>query len=192
MKTTWIESLEHRYENTLQRMESALRDCPDELWEASMWKVPPLPPGKGPLPGPDGKVNDDPEVQERLLQGASAVWAIAFHALWFVDYDLAGGFVEWEPPAPFGKNDQAAFVVTRTWTRSELLDYVGYCKKRAQQTLGALAEEQAATPLPSTHRYAGRPFSWLLIGILLHLTEHASQIRQFITSAADSIQGTPT
>ncbi len=46
-----------------------------------------------------------------------------------------------------------------------------------------MTDEQAATPLPPAHRYRGQPHAWIITGLVGHTTEHASQIRQFITAA---------
>lgn len=177
----WQDALLQSYHSALTLMEGALRDCPDELWEASMWQVP-RPETWVPLPGPDGTVNEDPEFQERLLQGGSAVWNVAYHALWHLDYDISGGFTQWRPPEPFGAQDGGR-VVTRTFTKAELMEYVRWSRRRAQQVFGAITDEEAATPLPGTHRYRGQSYASLLASIPRHVTEHASQIRQFITAA---------
>ena len=77
---------------------------------------------------------------------------------------------------------------TRRFTRSELLGYVDWCRGRVHQVLDALTEERAARPLPSTHRYRGTLFGAMIGGITLHVVEHASQIRQFITAAGVKAQ----
>jgi len=177
---TWSAAVLRTYARALRFMEDALRDCPDELWEASMWTVPG--PEPEPLPNPDGSVDRDPEVQERLLQGGSAVWNVAYHALWHLDYDLTGGFVSWEPPEPFG-DQEGGRVRTRTFTRDELLGYARWCWTRAQQTIASLTDESAATPLPANHRFRGQRYAEQIASIPLHVVEHASQVRQFITSA---------
>jgi hypothetical protein len=46
-----------------------------------------------------------------------------------------------------------------------------------------MTEQKAATPLPAIHRYRGQPHARIITGLLLHTTQHASQIRQFITAA---------
>jgi hypothetical protein len=46
-----------------------------------------------------------------------------------------------------------------------------------------MTDEKASTPLPAAHRYGGRPYAWILTGLVIHTTEHASQIRQFSSGA---------
>lgn len=64
-----------------------------------------------------------------------------------------------------------------------MLAYVDYCRQRVRDTLAGMTDEKAATPLPAAHRYRGQPHAWIIAGLVGHTTEHASQIRQFITVA---------
>ena len=72
-------------------------------------------------------------------------------------------------------------ILPRAWLVPELLSYISHCRSRASAVLESMTEEQAATPLPAAHRYAGRPYAECLTGLIAHTTEHATQIRQFIT-----------
>ena len=69
------------------------------------------------------------------------------------------------------------------WSRSEIIGYIDHCRQRARDTLEDMTDEKAATPLPPAHRYKGQPYAWILTGLVVHTTEHASQIRQFIAAA---------
>jgi hypothetical protein len=55
------------YEGALDLMRAALRDCPDELWEASMWVVPRPYPWE-PLPSPDGTVREKLRGQRAVMR----------------------------------------------------------------------------------------------------------------------------
>jgi hypothetical protein len=37
--------------------------------------------------------------------------------------------------------------------------------------------------MPPAHRYGAQPHAWIMTGLVVHTTEHAAQIRQFITAA---------
>ena len=50
----WVESLGQSFEQALDLLAAAVRECTDELWESSMWEVPADLFGPEP-PGPDGK-----------------------------------------------------------------------------------------------------------------------------------------
>lgn len=186
MTSTWAASLAHNYESAVESMRAVLQDCPDELWAANMWEVRKTDLAVLPPRGADGEVPEDPVVQERMLQAFSAVWSVAYHALFHLDYDLGGGIEPWSPPPPFGKDDQGAFVVPRTYTRDELLTYTDYCVTGRGGILDGLTDEQAAAPLPDNHRYKGKPYAEQLIAALLHLNEHAAQVRQFVTGGLPS------
>ena len=145
MTSTWAASLAHNYESAVESMRAVLQDCPDELWAANMWEVRKTDLAVLPPRGADGEVPEDPVVQERMLQAFSAVWSVAYHALFHLDYDLGGGIEPWSPPRPFGKDDQGAFVVPRTYTRDELLTYTDYC-------VTGRAESSTASPTSRQQR----------------------------------------
>ena len=54
MTSIWVESLGRTFDEALDLLAAAMRDCTDDLWEASMWEVPADVFGPEP-PGPDGK-----------------------------------------------------------------------------------------------------------------------------------------
>jgi hypothetical protein len=184
MSSIWVKSLGRNFRRALRLLEGAVRDCSDELWGTSMWVVPARD-ADAELAGPDGTLVTDPAARLALVQRHSTPWSIAWHALEVLDYDLSGEFVPWFPPPPFTEKAHWRDLTTLPsgWSQSEILGYVDYCRLRVLDTLSDMTDEQAATPLPPTHRYRGRPFAWELTAIPLHTVEHASQIRQFITAA---------
>jgi hypothetical protein len=176
------------FEDALRLMEAALSDCPDRLWEASMWQVP-APNSGHQFLGPDWKPVTDPAHRRALVQRWverwSTPWSLAWHALEVLDYDLSGDSESWAPPPPFAGHPHWRDLpsLPAAWSRSELLAYTDYCRGRVHRTLDALTEDAEARPLPSTHRYHGMLFGVLVGSIPLHVVEHASQIRQFLTAA---------
>jgi hypothetical protein len=165
-------STSRNFDVALRLMATALTDCPDGLWEKDLWpdEAPTGPTSHGGLHG-------------------SAPWFLAYHALLTLDYDLAAEFEPWEPPQPFDENTFA--FPNRIFTRAELLGYTDYCGARVRQTLDERFEEKAAWPLPEAHRERGVLYGVMVGGIPLHIIEHASQIRQFLTSAGVRVQPMP-
>jgi len=184
----FVQSMARNFDEALRLMEAALSDCPDGLWGASMWQVPVLDSGHQFL-GPDWKAVTDPEHRRALVQRWverwSTPWSVAWHALEVLDYDLTGDSGSWAPPPPFSGHPHWRDLpsLTAAWSRSELLAYIDYCRGRVRHTLDALTEDAAARPLPATHRYKGMPFGVLVGSLPLHVVEHATQIRQFLTAA---------
>lgn len=178
-----MESIGRSFEEALELLAAAVRDCTDELWETSMWEVP-APDADDELEGPDGKLVTDPAARRILIQRHSTPWGVAWHALECLDYDLNGEFGPWAPPPPF--NEKGGWEIASlpaAWTRSDMLGYIDYCRQRVRDTLAAITDEKAATALPPAHRYCGQPHAWIITGLVGHTIEHGSQIRQFITAA---------
>jgi hypothetical protein len=186
-----VESLGRSFEQALDLLAAAVRDCTDELWETSMWLVP--------VPGPDRQFLDsdwnpvtDAEQRSRLVQRWaerwSTPWSLAWHALEILDYDLDGESGPWSPPPPFTGHPHWRDLpsLPGAWSRSEVLAYVDYCRQRVGHVLADMTDEKAATPLPDAHRYRGQPHAWIIMSLVGHTTEHASQIRQFITAAGSA------
>ena len=65
---------------TLDSFDSALRDCPDELWEERLWE-------------------DEPG--QWVAAGFSAYWYLCYHTLFWLDLHLTGAEEGFSPPEPF-------------------------------------------------------------------------------------------
>jgi hypothetical protein len=187
MPSIWAESVARGLDQALDLLASAVRDCTDGRWETSMWQVPPPAPGHRFI-GPDWQPVTDSEQWQALARRSAERWAtpwsVAWHALETLDYDLAGEFGPWSPPPPFAGHPHWRDIaqLPAAWTRSEVLAYVEYCRRRARDTLAQMTDERAEAPLPPAHRYRGQPHARIITGLIGHTSEHAAQIRQFVTT----------
>lgn len=168
----FVQSIASNFDEALRLMEAALTDCPDELWETDLW-----PDEARTGPTPIGGLH------------GSAPWFLGYHTLLTLDYDLAAEFDPWQPPQPFDENTYA--FPNRMFSRAELLDYLDYCRERVRTKLDTLTEDAAAEPLPPAHRKHGMLYGVVVGGMPLHIIEHASQIRQFLTAAGVRVQPMP-
>jgi hypothetical protein len=172
MANPFVQSMASNFVEALRLMEAALQDCPDALWESDLWpeEAPTAPAQHGGLHG-------------------SAPWFLAYHALSTLDYDLSAEFDPWEPPQPFDENTYS--FPNRMFTKAELLGYIDYCRQRVRRTLDTFTADVADRPLPSAHRYHGMLYGVIVGRIPLHVVEHASQIRQFLTAAGVTVRPMP-
>jgi hypothetical protein len=177
MHDAWKTSMARNYATVLDQIDRALSDCPDELWEQSLWEVKREHPNVWPVRRA-GTQRAPKAEQERLLQVHSQFWNVAYHALFHVDFYLAGaarkGFA---PPDPFREDDHHGHVVPRrTYTRDELRHYAAYDRERVRTTFDDLTEAAAGR----TVARAGVPFGEFLLTTLLHTQEHAAQLSLFL------------
>lgn len=152
------------------------------------------------VPGPDHQflaqdwspITDTVEcaaMAERWVQRRSAPWSVAWHALETFDYDLNGEFGPWAPPPPFSGHPhwRDLPILPVAWSQTEVLGYIEHCREQARSTFADMTDERAARALPMAHRYGGQSHAAILVGIVGHTTEHAAQIRQFITVPGASV-----
>lgn len=172
MTNPFLQSIASNFQTALRLMEAALADCPDDLWETDLW------PDEAPtIPTPQGGLH------------GSAPWFLGYHALTTLDYDLTAEFEPWQPPHPFDENTWS--FPNRMFMKSELLGYLAYCRDRVRRTLDDLTETAAARAIlcPTDIRHG--LYGVILGGIPLHVLEHASQIRQFLTAAGVEVRPMP-
>ena len=152
------EMLWRQFGAAIDMLNDALRDCPDELWEKRLWE-------------------DQPD--QWVAAGFSAFWYLGYHTLFWLDLYLTGAEEGFAPPAPFDLVEMdAGEVLPRTYTRDELLRYLEYGRRKCQETIGALSNDQA-------HRlcrfaWGELPFAELQLYNLRHVQEHAAQLRLFL------------
>jgi hypothetical protein len=170
------------FESAIDRLEQALRDCPAEHWESSVWVVRRSDPWMWPREGVgDGRTEAD-------IQVFSAFWLIAYHCLFFLDlycWDQTGSFAT-PPEFADGPEDQgidehgAARFPNVGYSREQLLGYADFCRARVRRTLANLTDSQRATKLRRGHPHAGKTFEQLLQVNLAHVREHGEQLSSFV------------
>lgn len=181
--TAWAASVCGGIADALRLLDSAVTECPAALWDVPMWRV---------LSSEitvevrdvGGSPVTEPARREALIQRWSTPWSVAWHALEVLDYDLAGELETWAPPPPFAGHPhwQSFTTLREPWSQPAIGAYIEHCQGRVRETFAEMTDDRAATPLPSAHRYAGRPYAWLLTSLIGHTTAHAIQIRQFGSS----------
>ena len=141
---------------------SALRDCPDELWEKPLWKD-----------------DTDPWV----TAGGSSFWYLGFHTLFWLDLYLTGSEEGFAPPEPFDLVEMdPTGVLPRIYSRAELLDYLDYCRRKCQETIISLSPEQANRLCRFS--WGELPFAELQLYNLRHVQEHGAQLHMFLGQQA--------
>jgi hypothetical protein len=135
-------------------LENALVACPDELWSDRSQR---------------------PEF-----------WYVAFHTLFFLDYYLSDSFEGFAPPAPFTLDelDPRGLLPERPYTKAELQTYLEHGRKKCQETIAALTDEQARRRCV---------FPWgevsgaeLLLDNMRHVQHHAAQLNLILRQKTDS------
>src|SRR3954462_4744853 len=118
------EMLSRQFGAAIDVLGAALRDCPDELWEKKLWE-------------------DQPD--QWVAAGFSAFWYLGYHALFWLDLYLTGAEEGFVPPAPFVLVEmEPGEALPRTYSREELLQYSDLCRRRCQETISELTDEDAA------------------------------------------------
>ena len=145
----------------------ALRDCPDELWEKSLW-------GDQPDPG---------VATEFSAASFSAFWYLCYHTLFWLDRYLSGAEEGFAPPAPFDLGEmEPDKLPPRIYTRAELLRYLETCRRKCQETIRALSDEQAQRLC--RFGWGELSFAELQLYNLRHVQEHGAQLQMFLGQQA--------
>jgi hypothetical protein len=156
------EMLWHQFGATIDMVEHALRNCPDELWEKQLWE-------------------DQPD--QWVAKGFSTFWYLGYHTLFWLDLYLNGAEEGFTPPATFDLVEmEANETLPRTYSRAELLGYLDFCRRKCQSTISSLSNEQAYRLCKFP--WGELPFGELLLYNLRHVQEHAAQLQMFLGQQA--------
>ena len=147
---------------TIDMLNEALRDCPDELWGEKLWE-------------------DQPD--QWVAAGFSAFWYLGYHTLFWLDLYLTGAEEGFAPPAPFDLVEmEPGEVLPRIYTREELLRYLEVCRQKCKQIIDGLSSEQANRLCKFA--WGELTFAELLLYNLRHVQEHGAQLRMFLGQQA--------
>jgi hypothetical protein len=172
------------FEVAIADLEAAIRECPDDRWEASVWEVKQTDAWMWPLPGTE----PIPERTVESIQRQSHFWVVAYHCLWFLDqysaadFDMPTRFVEARggpEELPFPAADGAAPLPGQAIGRDVLLRYLDWGRAQLRERIGTV---DMATPVGSHHPHAGKTLAQLYQVNLDHLREHGGQLLAFARS----------
>jgi hypothetical protein len=156
------EMLWRQFEAAIDMLGKALGDCPDEFWQKRLWE-------------------DKPD--QWVAAGFSAFWYLCYHTLFWLDLYLTGAEEGFAPPAPFDLVEmEPDEVLPRTYTQAELLGYLEYCRRKCQETIGAMSTEQANRLC--RFPWGELPFAELQLYSMRHVQEHGAQLLMFLGQQA--------
>jgi hypothetical protein len=178
------------FDEAVDVVEGALRECPDASREASMWHVPRTDPWVWPTPDTEPVV----ERTDESIQRFSAFWVIAYHCLFFLDLYVtadASGFetpeyVRGGPEEMEWPEDGAAPLPGPAISRESLLAYAGHGRRRVRHSIETMTEDDFEARCPAGHPRAGQTVRELLETNLAHVREHGRQLADFVRAAAPS------
>jgi hypothetical protein len=150
---------------TIDTLENAMRKCPDEVWS-------------DPSKRPEWQRND-----------VVGFWYVAYHTLFFLDYDLSDSQKDFSPPPPFTLDelDPAGLLPDRAYTKDELLTYLQHCRTKSRDFIRDLTTEKANER---------RSFPWgemsnmeLVLYLMRHNQHHAAQLNLLLRQTIDAAPG---
>ncbi len=153
MEKVWKMSVWRQFGAAIDMFGNTLRSCPDDLWEATLWNEPSQP-------------------------AATSFWNLSYHTLFWLDLYLSGTAEGFAPPPPFTLEELVVGPLPRMFTHDEILGYLAFARRKCQETVTGLTDEQARRICK--FGWGKMPFSELLLYNLRHVQEHAAQLSMFL------------
>jgi len=156
MEPAWKTIIWKQFSASIDMLDNALKNCPDELWSARLWEGDPI------------------------KNGLSEFWYVAYHTLFWLDLYLSGTLEGFLPPEPFtlSEIDPAGRLPDRIYSREELRAYLEHCREKARATLETLTDENATRLC--AFPWLQLSFAELLLDNMRHVQEHGAQLNMLI------------
>ncbi len=103
-------------------------------------------------------------------------WYNAFHCVFFLDYYLSIQPKDFVPPLPFDFSEFEDRMPKRVYTKSEILKYLSYCKKKSQDMFEDLTLEKLQIRWINESGSMNYSILEILIYNLRHIQHHAAQL----------------
>ena len=131
------------FDAAIDDIATALRTCPNDAWEESLWQVNKTDKWIWPKPG----VEPIPERTTESIQRCSAFWAVAYHCIWFLDqysaadFHMPTAFVEARggpEELPFPAADGAVPLPGPAMSRDVLLRSLDFGRRQLHERIGTV------------------------------------------------------
>jgi hypothetical protein len=149
----------------IETLQNALNACPDDLWQAHLWRA------------PEGR----PEFTE--------FWYVAYHAVFWLDYycsESAEGFTA-PPPFTLSEFDMDGAMPERVYTKQELIAYLEYARAKCRAQIESITDENE--PQQVRNNWRVKTVAELLLYNMRHVQEHAAHLNMLLGQKTDSAPG---
>ena len=164
----WKEILRRQLGASIDMLENAIRACPDDVW------------------------CDYTKKPEWVANDIVGFWYLVYHTLFFLDFYLTDSLEDFEPPAPFNRDelDPAGLLPDQPFSKDVLLGYLDHCRRKCNAAIEALTEEKARQP-DRTRPEQNLTVAERHLCNMRHVQHHAAQLnlvlRQKTGSAPKSV-----
>ena len=162
METVWKTIIWRQFGAAIDMLENAICACPDEVW------------------------SDPSKRPEWVSKGVPGYWYVAYHAIFFLDFDLSGSEKGFMPPAPFTLDelDPAGLLPERPYTKDELLTYLAHGRAKCRAFIEALTEDDARMRCVFERR--DMSVAELLLHSMRHVQHHTAQLNLILRQTVDT------
>lgn len=104
------------------------------------------------------------------------IWYQAFHTLFFADYYLSQEPKTFTPPAPFTESEFEDSMPERTYSKTELINYLSTCRQKAKNLIDNLTEQSVEARWINASGSMNYSIHEILIYNIRHIQHHVAQI----------------
>jgi hypothetical protein len=120
---------------------------------------------------------------EKLWDNGSQFWYMVYHTLFMTDYYLHPEPENFSPPPPFtmSEMDPSGKMPDRTYTKAELLTYLGHCREKCKQRILSFDEQTSLAPVITYNK--AYPALEIVLYNSRHVQHHTAQLNKLIRQA---------
>jgi hypothetical protein len=164
MNPFWKEILWHQLGAAIETLQNALNACPEELWQARLWRA----------------IKVQPEFTE--------FWYVAYHAIFWLDYYCSESEEGFSVPPPFTLSEfEDGALPERVYTKQELQTYLEYAAAKCRTKIESLTDEKE--PQRVRNNWRVKTVAELLLYNMRHVQEHAAHLSMLLGQKTDSAPG---
>jgi hypothetical protein len=159
------EILWHQFGAAIETLQNALNACPEEIWQARLWR--------------------ESEIQPEFGE----FWYIVYHTIFWLDYYCSESADEFTVPPPFTLSELVmdGALPERVYTKQELHIYLEYARAKCHTKIESLADENE--PQRVRNNWRVKTVAELLLYNMRHVQEHAAQLNMLLGQKTDSAPG---
>jgi hypothetical protein len=113
-------------------------------------------------------------------------WYTAYHCIFWTDYYLSTEPDKFVPPEnfTFSEFDPTGKMPERTYTKAELISYLGHCRQKAHQLISEITPDKLNEPW--INEYKNYTLLEILLYNLRHIQHHSAQLNLLLRQTIDN------